>query len=72
MDERRKHQRAQGKFREMRFWRRELRNYTRRATATALFIRVACDVPPWATIGGQDVDRLPSASTCYNSHKIEI
>ncbi|KAH1258707.1 E3 ubiquitin-protein ligase UPL7 [Glycine max] len=31
--------------------------------------KVACDVPLWATIGGQDVDRLPSASTCYNTLK---
>ncbi|XP_008794042.2 E3 ubiquitin-protein ligase UPL7 [Phoenix dactylifera] len=32
--------------------------------------KVACDVPIWATIGGQDVDRLPSASTCYNTLKL--
>ncbi|RDY07374.1 E3 ubiquitin-protein ligase UPL7, partial [Mucuna pruriens] len=32
--------------------------------------KVACDVPLWATIGGQDVDRLPSASTCYNTLKL--
>ncbi|RVW61539.1 hypothetical protein CK203_065273 [Vitis vinifera] len=31
---------------------------------------VACDVPLWATIGGQDVERLPSASTCYNTLKV--
>lgn len=24
----------------------------------------------WAVIGGQDVDRLPSASTCYNTLKV--
>ncbi|KAK6943931.1 HECT domain [Dillenia turbinata] len=32
--------------------------------------KVACDVPLWATIAGQDVDRLPSASTCYNTLKL--
>ncbi|KAK4478696.1 hypothetical protein RD792_014190 [Penstemon davidsonii] len=32
--------------------------------------KVACDVPLWATFGGQDVDRLPSASTCYNTLKL--
>lgn len=32
--------------------------------------KVACDVPLWATIGGQDVERLPSASTCYNTLKL--
>ncbi|OWM82477.1 hypothetical protein CDL15_Pgr002052 [Punica granatum] len=32
--------------------------------------KVACDVPLWASIGGQDVDRLPSASTCYNTLKL--
>lgn len=35
-----------------------------------LYAQVACDVPIWATIGGQDVDRLPSASTCYNTLKV--
>lgn len=32
--------------------------------------KVACDVPIWASVGGQDVDRLPSASTCYNTLKL--
>ncbi|KAK9153824.1 hypothetical protein Sjap_001304 [Stephania japonica] len=32
--------------------------------------KVACDVPLWATFGGQDVERLPSASTCYNTLKL--
>ncbi|XP_057983844.1 E3 ubiquitin-protein ligase UPL7 isoform X2 [Malania oleifera] len=32
--------------------------------------KVACDVPVWAMIGGQDVERLPSASTCYNTLKL--
>ncbi|KAF9591719.1 hypothetical protein IFM89_006065 [Coptis chinensis] len=32
--------------------------------------KVACAVPVWAAIGGQDVDRLPSASTCYNTLKL--
>lgn len=32
--------------------------------------KVACDLPIWATIGGQDVERLPSASTCYNTLKL--
>lgn len=34
-------------------------------------MQVACDVPVWATIGGQDVERLPSASTCYNTLKVD-
>ncbi|XP_027070608.2 E3 ubiquitin-protein ligase UPL7 [Coffea arabica] len=32
--------------------------------------KVVCDVPFLATLGGQDVDRLPSASTCYNTLKL--
>ncbi|KZV39103.1 hypothetical protein F511_34801, partial [Dorcoceras hygrometricum] len=32
--------------------------------------KVVCDVPLLATFGGQDVDRLPSASTCYNTLKL--
>ncbi|KAF4403288.1 hypothetical protein G4B88_007934 [Cannabis sativa] len=32
--------------------------------------KVVCNVPIWASIGGQDVDRLPSASTCYNTLKL--
>ncbi|XP_077245758.1 ubiquitin-protein ligase 7 [Tasmannia lanceolata] len=32
--------------------------------------KVACDVPLWAMIGGQDVEHLPSASTCYNTLKL--
>ncbi|KAL5740695.1 hypothetical protein ACOSQ2_029875 [Xanthoceras sorbifolium] len=32
--------------------------------------KVACDTSLWATLGGQDVDRLPSASTCYNTLKL--
>lgn len=32
--------------------------------------KVACAVPLWATFGGHDVDRLPSASTCYNTLKL--
>ncbi|KAL9238927.1 hypothetical protein vseg_013294 [Gypsophila vaccaria] len=32
--------------------------------------KVACDVPLWAAIGGHDVERLPSASTCYNTLKL--
>ncbi|XP_062212057.1 E3 ubiquitin-protein ligase UPL7 [Phragmites australis] len=32
--------------------------------------KVPCDVTLWASIGGQDVDRLPSASTCYNTLKL--
>ncbi|KAL3825824.1 hypothetical protein ACJIZ3_021853 [Penstemon smallii] len=35
-----------------------------------LVVQVACDVPLWASFGGQDVDRLPSASTCYNTLKL--
>ncbi|CAK9258356.1 unnamed protein product [Sphagnum jensenii] len=32
--------------------------------------KVVCDTSVWAVIGGQDVDRLPSASTCYNTLKL--
>uniref|UniRef100_A0A2P2L6X6 HECT-type E3 ubiquitin transferase n=1 Tax=Rhizophora mucronata TaxID=61149 RepID=A0A2P2L6X6_RHIMU len=32
--------------------------------------KVTCDSSLWATIGGQDVERLPSASTCYNTLKL--
>jgi hypothetical protein len=32
--------------------------------------KVVCDTSVWAVIGGQDVDRLPSASTCYNTLKV--
>ncbi|KAJ8754173.1 hypothetical protein K2173_002072 [Erythroxylum novogranatense] len=32
--------------------------------------KVTCDASLWATIGGQDVERLPSASTCYNTLKL--
>ncbi|EOY08056.1 E3 ubiquitin-protein ligase UPL7 isoform 3, partial [Theobroma cacao] len=32
--------------------------------------KVASDAPLWATIGGPDVERLPSASTCYNTLKL--
>ncbi|KAL6503076.1 E3 ubiquitin-protein ligase upl7 [Orobanche hederae] len=32
--------------------------------------KVVCNVPLWASFGGQDVDRLPSASTCYNTLKL--
>ncbi|KAH9298311.1 hypothetical protein KI387_029993, partial [Taxus chinensis] len=31
--------------------------------------KVVCDTPVWAMFGGQDVERLPSASTCYNTLK---
>ncbi|KAG0485918.1 hypothetical protein HPP92_009803 [Vanilla planifolia] len=32
--------------------------------------KVTDDLPLWATIGGHDVERLPSASTCYNTLKL--
>ncbi|XP_010558979.1 PREDICTED: E3 ubiquitin-protein ligase UPL7 [Tarenaya hassleriana] len=32
--------------------------------------KVSCDTSLWAAIGGQDVGRLPSASTCYNTLKL--
>ncbi|WOH06132.1 hypothetical protein DCAR_0625555 [Daucus carota subsp. sativus] len=32
--------------------------------------KVAGDMPLWAAIGGQDLERLPSASTCYNTLKL--
>ncbi len=28
--------------------------------------RVPCDASPFAAVGARDVDRLPSASTCFN------
>ncbi|KAF9665086.1 hypothetical protein SADUNF_Sadunf16G0085500 [Salix dunnii] len=34
--------------------------------------KVSCDASLWATIGGQDVERLPSASTCYNTLKVAL
>ncbi|KAG0485931.1 hypothetical protein HPP92_010010 [Vanilla planifolia] len=33
-------------------------------------LQVTDDLPLWATIGGHDVERLPSASTCYNTLKL--
>ncbi len=42
-----------------------------RAEVHFLFVeQVVCDTSMWAVIGGQDVDRLPSASTCYNTLKV--
>ncbi|KAB2630996.1 E3 ubiquitin-protein ligase UPL7 [Pyrus ussuriensis x Pyrus communis] len=32
--------------------------------------KVACDIPIWDTMRGHDVERLPSASTCYNTLKL--
>jgi len=32
--------------------------------------KVACEASVFAIFGGQDVDRLPSASTCYNMLKL--
>ncbi len=32
--------------------------------------QVDCDAAPLAMLGGKDVDRLPSASTCYNTLKL--
>lgn len=32
--------------------------------------KVTCEMPLWASFGGQDVERLPSASTCYNTLKL--
>jgi hypothetical protein len=32
--------------------------------------QVPCPAPLMATIAGPDVDRLPSASTCYNTLKL--
>lgn len=32
--------------------------------------KVSCDTPLWAVLGGQDIERLPSASTCYNTLKL--
>jgi hypothetical protein len=33
-------------------------------------MQVSCDASPFAAIGGADVDRLPTASTCYNMLKL--
>ncbi len=33
-------------------------------------LQVDCDAGLFAAIGGRDVDRLPSASTCYNMLKL--
>ncbi|MCO5566709.1 hypothetical protein L7F22_020388 [Adiantum nelumboides] len=35
-----------------------------------MYLKVSCDTTVWAMLGGQDVDRLPSASTCYNTLKL--
>ncbi len=32
--------------------------------------QVPCDASPLAMLGGADVDRLPTASTCYNMLKL--
>lgn len=32
--------------------------------------KVDCDASPLALVGGKDVDRLPTASTCYNMLKL--
>ena len=32
--------------------------------------QVVCDASPFAALGGADVDRLPTASTCYNMLKL--
>ncbi|TXG58377.1 hypothetical protein EZV62_016206 [Acer yangbiense] len=44
--------------------------YSEGSRTIKLFWEVACDTSLWATLGGQDVDRLPSASTCYNTLKL--
>ncbi|CAN1860378.1 E3 ubiquitin-protein ligase UPL7 [Linum perenne] len=44
--------------------------YTEGSRPIKLFWEVSCDSSIWASIGGQDVDRLPSASTCYNTLKL--
>ena len=33
-------------------------------------IQVPCEASLLAVVGGKDVDRLPSASTCYNMLKL--
>ena len=33
-------------------------------------MQVACPASPFAALGGSDVDRLPTASTCYNMLKL--
>ena len=32
--------------------------------------QIDCDASPLAALGGRDVDRLPSASTCFNMLKL--
>jgi ubiquitin-protein ligase E3 B len=39
---------------------------------TFIIHKVSCDTSLWAAIGGQDVERLPSASTCYNTLKVKF
>lgn len=34
------------------------------------FMQVPCEASMLAMVGGKDVDRLPSASTCYNMLKL--
>lgn len=33
-------------------------------------LQVACEKSAFASIGGKDVERLPSASTCFNTLKL--
>ena len=43
------------------------------ATSSAVdawLVQVACEASPLALLGGADVDRLPTASTCYNMLKL--
>lgn len=35
-----------------------------------MHVQVDCDASLLAALGGRDVDRLPSASTCYNMLKL--
>ncbi|KAE8721910.1 E3 ubiquitin-protein ligase UPL7 [Hibiscus syriacus] len=44
--------------------------YSEGSRTVKLFWEVASDAPLWAAIGGSDVERLPSASTCYNTLKL--
>lgn len=39
-------------------------------TVDAWLVQVACEASPLALLGGADVDRLPTASTCYNMLKL--
>ena len=40
------------------------------AVESPMILQVACTASPLASLGGKDVDRLPSAATCFNTLKL--